>query len=169
MTQTINGKSALATLQSQHELRDVVVTDELSLPLDTIPHPITCVNCTFDVFSAFSIEMSQPFRLINCQFAGINIYSGYFIGGFEMRDCRVTGKTYLCHGGHNQAPFVIAETTFESFVDFEDQWFMGRFVLSNVTFASGTNLLGNQTAPVRVSFDTPPEFSGVTGKLDIDS
>jgi len=87
-----------------------------------------------------------------------------------MQGCVVHEFVRFQSGGHNdEHEFAIIDTRFESFVDFEDCWFTGPFRLENVTFAAGTNLLGNLDTPVPVSFDVPPIITNTRGTLDMDT
>jgi len=123
----------------------------------------------FNVKTAFDQGVREYFTKCG-HLRFLDFYAAYFLCGFTMDQCVVEEQLSFQSGGHNDnGVFRISDTTFRSFVDFEDCWFTGSLHLQNVTFEKGTNLFGNKNTPMEVSFDVTPELANVSGSLDLNT
>lgn len=163
----MNAADALHHFDTSSPLSDVKIEDKLSANPDGA---IDCLRCNFFHFSAPLIHFFNSVHFTSCTFQTLDFYGAYFHRGFSMTNCTVSKRLSFAAGGHNDCgAIIIRDTSFQSFVDFEDCWFTGAIYLRNVSFQGGTNLLGNKSTPYEVRFDIPPELYDVTGDLHVDT
>ncbi len=134
---------------------------------DTHDEPVTISGDNDLEFVALFCRFSKPVTISNCTVSDLNVYSTSFLSGLCIQNCRIKPQVTFQSGGHNKLPILIADTSFDSFCDFEDCWFMSDVIIRNVIFAKGTNLTGNKGTPVEVSFDGKLIVENVTGPIDV--
>ena len=150
-------------------IRNSKVDDEVKVFMNPFSGTIDCENCQFRSLATTGAQLETLVRFIRCSFESLDFYATYFAGGLIMEQCTIDNELTFQSGGHNKHPIMISDTTFNSFVDFEDCWFTGPIRLQNVRFAMGTNLLGNEHTPLAVRFDVPPDLEDVRGELRKDT
>jgi hypothetical protein len=127
--------------------------------------PIRVSNCSIQLLTAGN-TLERHFALESSVIDELELAGWYFIRGMTISNCTFIREARILFGGHNKdGPFLIQDSTFCDFVDFTDCLFMGPVVLKNVQFQKGTNLLGMEGQPYRVSFDVAPILKNVTGEL----
>lgn len=120
-------------------------------------------------FKAFMVQFTSMVEFYDCEIIGFDNLANYFTSGLYVKNCLFRCNINWQSGGHNLKPIVFENCEFDEFFDFEDCCFDADFVLKNVTFKKGTNLLGNINTPVEVIFATEPQCENVKGNLRINT
>ncbi|WP_141735930.1 pentapeptide repeat-containing protein [Oligoflexus tunisiensis] len=115
------------------------------------------------------VHFTEEIEIRDCIVRDFEVFGVYCIRGLSVRNTTFDCEIIWQSGGHNTRPIVFENCVFKRFVDFEDCDFEDEFILRNVTFIEGTNLLGNKGTPVEVSFSRFPLLDNVNGTLTIDS
>lgn len=137
----------------------------------TVDREISLVDLNGSDLEAYSVIFSKPVLIQRCSFRSFTVQGGGFFQGLTVGECHFNESFYFFAGGHNMngAGIQFRNCIFHSFADFGDCWFEGPFEVTECNFRKGTNLLGNIGTPIEVRYDVAPSFSGVHGKLDIDT
>jgi len=171
---TLTAAAALAELRETGRLAHATLSEPLSLRElatdEVMAQPIHLVDCRIPSLDGYFTTYQAPVVLERCEVGDTQMISTFFLAGLVIRDCTFTGKFSVECGGHNQGGTAVelSGSTFRGFANFLDCWYMGPFILRDCAFEAGTNLLGNQGTPYSAAFDTPPEITGCTGRLDVD-
>lgn len=166
----MKASDALALLRDSRKLRHATVKQPITF-IDEVDHEIHCTDCHFDSFRALFAEFKHHVRFKRCTFQHCNFYSAYFLQGLYVSACEFNTTVEFAAGGQNakDCNFEIRDSVFHDFVDFGDCWFEGPVIIDNVGFRDGTNLLGNASTPIQVTFDYAPIIENTQGQLDIDT
>ena len=114
-------------------------------------------DCVFSKFTDIDNEVKE------C----LNIYRGNFEDNLFINKSSFFGRVNMS-ALHCLGKVIIENNIFEEFVDFGDCWFKGTVIIRNNQFKKGTNLLGNQDKPYKVTFDKKPCIENNTGNLAMD-
>ncbi|RYZ81817.1 MAG: hypothetical protein EOP04_23280 [Proteobacteria bacterium] len=134
------------------------------------PNVKLAINGDLDLkFFAPEISFTEEVLIENATLNGIDLFGTWFVGGVIFRNCIFNCYFNWTYGGHNTKPVIFENCVFKEFANFEDCTFESRFVLRNVEFIEGTNLLGNLESPLRVLFEIFPLLENITGNLHVDS
>lgn len=175
---TLDAVDARRILSSTHVLRAARVIGKLNLEPSTanqrVDHGLEIIGCEIDTLGLSCAQFQGNVLIQDCTFLDPNSalegFATYFHAGFVMERCRSAGPVDLQCGGHNRNGnwIRIVDVSFEKFVNFFDCWFEGPVEVSRCKFKCGTNLLGNQNHPCRVTFDVAPIIEQNEGVLTLD-
>ncbi len=126
-------------------------------------------NCDLKLLIAGECAYRRPIVLEQCRIENAAFDTCYAKAGMRMADCTFSNDIFLfLWSGHNKQPIEILNCTFRGYVDMFDAWFQGPVTIKHCRFLKGTNLLGNQGQPYRVSFDVAPVIVDNEGVLNLD-
>jgi hypothetical protein len=173
---TLSAAEALGLLRRGEAVRDARILEPLDLRAltegDELFLPVHFADCLLRQVEAVDLQFHERVALQNCtvQSADSAFFAAYFVGGLSVTGCTFESEVDFQCGGHNQGGAVVAleGNTFRGFVNFFDCWFEGPVVVRRYRFEGGTNLLGNQGHPCRVTFDVPPVIEENFGDLALD-
>jgi hypothetical protein len=175
MRRLASPEKVLRLLQSGLEARSFHVCEGLSLRAiadgERLRAPIRLVDCDLTCVDISFLHFEAPIRFEACRIASLMATASFFLAGLVIERCVIATRADLSCGGHNRAghSIVLSETTFTEFVDFSDCWFKGPLQVQRCIFGAGTNLLGNQAQPYRVTFASPPVLDANHGALDVET
>ncbi len=166
----MDATDAIARLRENRELVRATIMDPMTF-LDIVNHDVQCTDCHFECLSASCAQFFRSVRFKRCTFQYCIFYATYFYQGLVITDCEFKTRVNFQSGGHNakESVFMIKDTVFHDFADFEDCWFTGPVTIDKVEFRSDTNLLGNAETAMQVTFDYAPIIENTQGSLDTNT
>jgi hypothetical protein len=174
--ETVSAKEILELLTNGEIIRNVKVLDFINLeslaPDRTFSQPIHFVNCQLHSFDASMIQFQAPvsFQQTIIENENGSFAFSYFFQGLLLENCVFQSRLDFQCGVHNQndCSFSLHKTIFRDFANFFDCHFDGPVAITDCNFEGGTNLLGNKTAPYRVTFSIPPHIENNRGNLEVN-
>ncbi|MBL7976085.1 MAG: hypothetical protein JNJ85_14310 [Candidatus Kapabacteria bacterium] len=144
------------------------VLSEIKYPQLDHDESITIRNVVIDKLEIYPTFINREVIIENCVVNNLVLMSRWFKGGLKFSNNIVLGDVYYEYGGHNELPFVITNNIFKGCVHILDCQFHDIVVFEGNIFLKGCNLLGNQDANIRNTFEKGYEINNNIGRIDLD-
>lgn len=141
---SISGKEAEKIILSGTPLNNVFVYDPIyiSTTYYEFYDELTIENCIVEEIKCINIMFHKHVTIKNSHIKKASFLFSYFYGGLTIDNCRFEKYLDFTAGGHNQSDklYLIQNSEFFEFVDFNDCWFTGNVAILNNSFLNGTNI-----------------------------
>lgn len=124
-------------------------------------------NCIIENLRCINVMFHKKVTIKNSILKEASFNFSYFFGGLTINNCIFESYLDFEAGGHNNPGnlYLIKNSGFEKFVNFNDCWFTGNVAILNNIFHNGTNIDSKEQY---ITIDGTLLLENNVGRIDVD-
>jgi len=169
-THSISAKEARNLIDLGKPISNVTVNGILSIEINSceLKKEVTIENCVIESLKCINIMFHNQVIIRNSHLKDAAFNFSYFYGGLIIDNCRFDKYLDFEAGGHNNSGnlYLIKNSDFLGFVNFNDCWFTGDVAILNNNFLKGTNIGSKEQY---ITLDQELQIQNNLGQTAIDN